>query len=443
MSYLSDYQEIFRNKTKRFFDKAQIYTQGILISHRRNIEQITDNLLDPNYFQMQHFITDSNWSYRKVIDTAAIQTSKSLPKVKLTGFIVDETGVEKKGDKSVGVGHQYCGNVGKTANSQVAVMGCLSNGDFASMVDARLYLPKDWCNDPERCEKAGIPEKERVFKTKIDLAYEMILHQLELGTSFDYVGADGFYGNDSDLARKVDLLGLIYMFDIHSNQPIYREKPELVLPESKGKRGPKPKLWKVKGQSIKVSEYIEDLEQNDWEEIKVRKTAKGTLRGLYHFAKVYIWNKQVNLIEERMLIVRRIRTSSGEEIKYSFTNANMAQYTPRALAYMQAQRFFIEHCIKESKFILGMDQFQTRKWMAWHHQVALNIMTMCFMLKEKLLCFNDIPLLSARDIKDWLCFNMMKEMTEMDVFRLMYNRHRRRQQAINSCYLKEYVNVSK
>ncbi len=91
VKYLSDYQYIFRNKTKTFFDKAQFYTQGIL---RRNIEKITDNLLDPNYFQIQHFITDSNWSYRKVIDAAAIQTSNSLFKVKLSGFFVDETGVE-------------------------------------------------------------------------------------------------------------------------------------------------------------------------------------------------------------------------------------------------------------------------------------------------------------------------------------------------------------
>jgi SRSO17 transposase len=96
--------------------------------------------------------------------------------VKLTGLILDETGTVMKGDKSVGVGWLYCGNVGKTANSQVAVMACLSNGDFASMVDARLYLPKDWSNDPERCEKAGIPEEERLFKTKLDLAYEIILH---------------------------------------------------------------------------------------------------------------------------------------------------------------------------------------------------------------------------------------------------------------------------
>jgi len=239
-----------------FFDKAQLYTQGVLVSHRCNIEQICDNLLEPNYFQMQHFISDSNWSYRDAIDIAAKQTSSSLRKVKLTGFLIDETGTEKKGDKSVGVGHQYCGNVGKTA--------------------------------------------------------------------------------------------------------------------------------------------------------------KGTLRGLYHFKKVYIWNKQENQIEQRLLIIRRMKTKSGMELKYSFTNADLIQYTPKALAYMQAQRFFIEHCIKEAKYILGMDQFQTRKWLAWYHQVALNIMIMCFMLKEKLLNFKELQLLSARDIKDWLCFNMTKELTEYD-----------------------------
>lgn len=378
-----------------------------------------------------------------MIDTAAKQASNTLRQVKLTGFLVDETGVEKKGDRSVGVGWQYCGNVGKTANSQVAVMGCLSNGDFASMVDARLYLPKDWSDDAQRCERAGIPEEERGFKTKIDLAYEMIVHQLELGTSFDYVGADGLYGNDYNLARKVDLLGLIYMFDIHNDQPVYLEKPELVLPERKGDRGPMPRRLTVVEQSIKVSEYIKGLVWDDWEEIKVRHTAKGTLRGLYHFAKVYIWDKQENQIEKRLLVIRRMKTKSGEEIKYSFTNANLIQYTPKALAYMQAQRFFIEHCIKEAKYILGMDQFQTRKWLAWYHQVALNIMTMCFMLKEKLFCFKDLPLLSARDIKDWLCFNLSKEMTEIEMMQLIFRRHRRRQWAINNCYLNEYLNVSK
>jgi len=399
--------------------------------------------MEPNYFQMQHFISDSHWSYQDVIDTAAIQTSNSLRKVKLTGYLIDETGVEKKGDMSVGVGWQYNGNVGKTANSQVAVMGCLSNGDFASLMDARLYLPESWCDDSERCDKAGIPEEEREFKTKIDLAYEMIVHQLELGTSFDYVGADGFYGNDCNLSRKVDLLGLTYMFDIHSNQRIYLEQPDLVLPERKSDRGPKPKRLTVTEESVKVSDYVSGLERDEWEEIKVRNTAKGSLKGLFHFSQVYIWNKDEDLIERRLLVVRKLKTKSGEDVKYSFTNADLVQYTSKALAYMQAQRFFIEHSFKEAKSILGMDEFQTRKWLAWYHQVALNIMTMGFMLKEKLFNFRDLPLLSARDIKDWLNFILAKEMTEIDMIQLIMNRHRRRQYAINSCYLKEYANVSK
>ena len=94
-------------------------------TRRCNIEEICDTLLVLNYFLMHHFISDPNWNHREVIDTAAIQTSDSLRKVKLTGFLVDETGGETKGDKSVGVGWQYCGNVGKIANCQVALMGSM------------------------------------------------------------------------------------------------------------------------------------------------------------------------------------------------------------------------------------------------------------------------------------------------------------------------------
>jgi len=145
--YLSDYQYFLKNKTKKFFDKAEKYTKRIFLSRERNIERICESQLDMEYFQMQHFISHSNWDARAVIDKSAMETSQALPKRKLTGLIIDETGSVKKGDKSVGIGWQYCGNVGKIANSQVAVMACLSNGDFASMVDARLYPPKDWCND--------------------------------------------------------------------------------------------------------------------------------------------------------------------------------------------------------------------------------------------------------------------------------------------------------
>ena len=199
------------------------------------------------------------------------------------------------------------------------------------------------------------------------------------------------------------------MLDIHRDQPVYLEKPELILPPGKSQRGREPKRLKATTQSLRVSEYCKGLKACHWKKLKVRNTAKGSLIGLYHFAKVFVRNKETNQIERRLLVIRKTSTGSGFELKYSFTNAETAQYTEKAIAYMQAQRFFIEHSIKESKQVLGLSQFQTRKWSAWQHQVALNIMTMCFMLKEKLHCFAEIPLLSARDIKDWLCFVLMKE----------------------------------
>ena len=441
--HITDYQLFFRNKTKEFFDKAKKYTYGLFTSSDRNIERICESLPETNYHQMQHFVSDSNWDARAVMNKVAQDTSFLLPSRKLTGLIIDETGIAKKGDKSVGVGWQYCGNLGKVSNSQVAVIACLSNGDFASMVDARLFLPKDWCNSPGRCNVAKIPEQDREFKSKTELAYDIALNQLELGTGFDFVGADGFYGNDPELADKLNDLGCLYMLDIHSDQFIFFEEPELVVPERKSSRGRKPKNRKPDVPSIRVDKYCQTLSKNDWKEIKVRNTAKGILKGKYHFCMVYVYNKIRNTFENRLLVIRKIKTKNGIETKYSFTNANLVQYTEKAIAYMQAQRFFVEHCIKECKYVLGMDQFQTRKWQAWHHQIALNIMVACFILKEKLANFWKIPLLSAADIKEWICFKLYRRMTDNEMIALIIDRHFKRQADINRYYEKQFRNVLK
>ena len=110
---------------------------------------------------------------------------------------------------------------------------------------------------------------------------------------------------------------------------------------------------------------------------------------------------------------------------------------------MQAQRYFVEHCIKESKYILGMNEFQSRKWQAGQHQVAMKIMVSCFFLKEKLLCFDDLPLLSAADIRDWLFFKFFQTRTDEEMIELMFFRHLRRQKDINRYYKDEFINVSK
>jgi SRSO17 transposase len=433
---VSSYNNFFKNKTKSNFNKVHLYIEGKVTSELNNIERISETL-DTEYHALHHFISDSNWDARAVMDQVAQDVSQSLPRQTLTGLLIDESGWVKKGDKSVGVGHQYCGNVGKTANSQVAVYGFLCNGKHASLVDCRLYPPASWTSDSERCRKADIPVKERTFKTKQELAADIIKHQLAMGITFDYVGADGLYGNDAAFAREINNMGLVYMLDIHSDQQIFLEGPELYLPERKTGKGPSPRKLKASTIHTTACKYIGSLEPADWKVIDIRHSAKGVLKGLFHFRKVYIWDKNTNTVENRLLVVSKRKTRNGEEIKYSFTNTSLGQYTEQTVACMQAQRFFVEHSFKEQKQILGMDQFQTRKWLPWHHQIALNMMVGCFMLKEKLLNQDEIPILSARDIMDFLFFNFYKEMTEDRLLRQLKERHKKRQYDIDLCYSKQ------
>jgi SRSO17 transposase len=438
-SYLSEYEHIFRSKTKRFSDKAKTYCFGIFMSELCNIERISEKM-SADYHQMQHFITESPWDHRELIDKVGLDVSGLLPKRKLTGLIIDESGWEKKGDKSVGVSRQYCGNVGKVSNCQVAVFGALSNGDFASMVDARMYLPSSWCQDLERCEKAGIPEADRIFKKKWEIGIDIIEHQQSLGTSFDYVSADGYYGNSIEFAEAIEAKGYVYMLDIHSDLTIYFEKSEIAIPPVKSNRGRKPSKEQPLAEGMRADKYRSELGESDWMALEVRNTAKGKLKGDYHFRTVYIFDEDNHRMLRRLLVIRRTVNKKGEyEYKYSFTNANLEQYTKEGIAYMQAQRFFIEQCIKENKQILGMDQYQTRKWLAWHHQIALNLLLSTFILKEKLYCFDDLPLLSARDIKKFIIFKLYRQMSEDDMIDQMYKRHYQRQKDITVAFEKQIL----
>jgi SRSO17 transposase len=397
-----------------------------------------------NYHQLQHFITESPWDHRQLMDEVSIEVSASLPKRKLTGLLIDESGWEKKGDKSVGVARQYCGNSGKVSNCQVAVFGSLSNGDYASMVDTQLYLPRDWSEDADRCQEAGIPEEERVFRKKWEIALDMIVHQAELGISFDYVGGDGYYGNSIEPAEGIEQLGYLYMLDIHSNQTIFLECPELEVPKRKGVKGRIPVHIKPTTTGISAQAYMSGWGKDEWAALSVRNTAKGVLKGDYHFCTVFIWDRERNQILRRLLVIRRTVSPKGDvEYKYSFTNANLEQYTKEGIAYMQAQRFFVEHCIKECKQILGMDQFQTRKWLAWQHQIALNFLVSSFLMKEKIEHADEIPLLSARDIKDILVFKLFRQITDEQFVDTMIERHQRRQMDINYAYGRQKSNLLK
>ena len=433
--YIPDIQYVFQVGKHNVQNTAIDYLKGLWPSYLSNLERISETGVCKDYFQLQHFISESPWEAQELMDFASNEASRKLKGSKLVGLHIDESGVRKKGKHSVGVAPQYCGNVGKIDNSQVAVFGALSQGDFATLVDSRLYLPKCWTSDKTRLDRAKVPVEHRKFKTKQELALDIINHQISIGARFDYLGGDAYYGADQKLTDVIDNMAIPFVMDIRENQHVFLEEPLLEVPQSKSKRGRKPRKLKANVVSMPVSKYVKTLTRLDFMELKVRNTTKGKLKFLYHFKTELIWDGVSKHASKRLLIIRKPAKKRKPEVAYSLGNVDLAQYTPEAIAYMQAQRFFIEHAFKEAKSVLGLNQFQTRKWIAWYHQVALNMLLLLFIFREKLLNFVDLPLLSAWDIRQIMSVLVISQMNSPDlVIKQIAYRHFIRQNDINRYY---------
>ena len=384
------------------YDKGLYYIKALFTTEKshRNIEKMTDGYPKVDYYKIQHFISESPWSAADAMADAAKDVNQLFEGRKHIAFVIDESGEEKKGIESVGVGHQYCGNLGKTCNSQVAVYGALTSDNMVSIIDTRLYLPKSWTDDGERCDKVGIPEDQRNFKTKPELALEIINAQRAAGIRFDWINADGLYGHDQKFLNALEELNELYVIDIHSNKSVFLEPFELEIKDKKEGRGRKPSRLLPNKKSINADEHIANLNQKDWQKVTLRNGAKGVLAVEAYMQRVYVFDEIKNKCSPKLLIVSREKNSKDKwEHKYAFSNAKDGDYTLEQLAFMLCHRFWVEHAFREAKQELGMTDYQVRGWLAWHHHMALVMMAMAFSLSEKITQKDEMPLLSTSDIR--------------------------------------------
>jgi SRSO17 transposase len=142
---------------------------------RKNMERMQAFVPDCKSRNLKQFLTHSKWEARSVIDHVAQNADALIGATQHAGLLIDESGFANQGSMSVGVSQQWLGRLDRVDNGQVAVFSVLAKDRFAIPVDVRLYLPRNWTDDPARCEKAGIPEAERVFRRKEQLAIEMVI----------------------------------------------------------------------------------------------------------------------------------------------------------------------------------------------------------------------------------------------------------------------------
>jgi SRSO17 transposase len=333
------YASHFRSKTRSVAKQSLQYLHGKFLGKGRgSMTDYAKIVPDCNNQSLQHFISNSPWDERPVIDQIQRDVIALIGDAVNGSLHVDECGLPKDGTESVGAARQYCGRLGKVENCQVGVFLGYVNGSYRTLIDEAIYLPKKWIEDWERREKCGVPE-DVVFKTKAELALEMIIHARDNGVPFGWIGMDSFYGEQSWLRDRIGAEGMIYIADIPVDTRVWLKKPETGIPERKGDRGPNPTKEKVlegEPDPIKVGELKDQLDAEQWSHVFVRDTERKKLWSNIVCIRVYpVVDKLPG--DELWLIIRR---SDGEgSIKYQFSNAPLDTSVER-LAQMSYSRYW-------------------------------------------------------------------------------------------------------
>lgn len=436
MDYCERYGQHFIGQGRNSIGHARDYLSGMMGTQRsKNMETFENDVAGSDYQGMEQFISSSPWDHRALLDDVAKDASDTLGDEKETGLFLDESSFLKKGRASVGVQRQWSGRAGKVENCQVGVFASLGRGAEFALIDFKLYLPESWAKDPERCAKAKIPEDQRAYQPKWRQALDLVKRARENQVKFGWVGADALYGNNHEFLNALEDAGERFMADIHCNHKLWVERPVFrTTPPAPGQRGRPAKRLKLEpGHDLSHHRRVDEICRENFEEksreISYRQGSKGVLTGRFYMAPVWVWDENTaGPPRERMLIVRE--DESGD-LKYSLTNFP-PDTDPQRLAYIQNQRYWIEHAFHEAKKELGMAQYQVRVWQGWNHHMALICLATVFMAKEKQTCRTSHPLLSCRDIVELLDHYLPRRHRDEDELHAqIQKRHAARQRDID------------
>jgi SRSO17 transposase len=345
---------------------------------------------------LHHMLTTSPWDYTRLMNDILKRSIKLLRTQKERIYILlDEVGYRKKGKHSACVGQQYLGCIGKNDNGQVAVTAALSAGDFYCPVAIELFMPKDWGTDPERRERAGIPDtKKQESKTVMGLRMIKKLYK-RLSADIECVVFDALYGISIDLLWQLAVKEIPFVGDVRENLSVYLSEPALKVAHRSG-RGRKSTKAHPDKEPIQVRDYLKKLTSEDFTLLTVRNGTKGILQARYHMRKVWVHHHPSESFLALHLLIRK---DADGRVKHSLGFFN-EKVTMKRMAKAQAQRVFVERIFEEGKNITGMGDYQTRSWTGFHRHAALSSLALLFLMEQKIGLRKTIGKITAYQIQE-------------------------------------------
>ena len=369
-AWLAPFLEVMGRKTRRTW--APLYLRGLLgPGERKSLQPMAARLGLSGHDQLQHFIASPAW------DDGPLWTVLAHEADRLVGgpgafLVVDDTALPKKGELSVGVARQYCGQLGKKANCQSLVSLTLAQNEVPVPVGLRLFLPDTWTDEPERCARAGVPKAEMTPRSKGEIALAELDRLRAAGVRFGTVLADAGYGASAEFRQALSERGLLWAVGIPRVQKVYSVAVQVTVPPGRRRR-PAP------SEEPRPAEEV--LAGLSWRRVTWRHGTKGALTARFAATRVRVgdgavWGNNRHLPGEEVWLVGEWR-SSGER-KYHLSNLG-PDTSLRMLASTIKARWVCEQAHQQLKQELGLGHFEGRSWTGLHRHALMTLIAFAYL----------------------------------------------------------------
>jgi SRSO17 transposase len=367
------------------------YCAGLILpGDRKSVEPMAARLeplrVQATHQSLHHLVAKANWSDQAVL--AAVR-SHVLPKMSQTGainaWIIDDTGFPKKGKHSVGVARQYCGQLGKQDNCQIAVTLSVANDQASLPIDYSLYLPEPWANDPQRRAQAGVPDAI-TFRTKPQIALAQIQTALAAGLPPACVLTDAGYGIDTAFRDGITALGMAYAVGIQSSTSLWPPGEQPLPAKPRGGRGRPPTRVRhsAEHKPISAKALAQALPEQAWRTVTWREGGNAALSGRFAAVRVRPAHRDLKRSEARAEEWFMVEWPEGDEApaKYWFSTLS-ADIALEDLVAITKRRWRIERDYQDLKQEIGLGHYEGRGWRGFHHHATLCIAAYGFLISER------------------------------------------------------------
>jgi SRSO17 transposase len=385
-------------------EPVRAYVTGLCLpGDRKSIEPMAARV-DPRHVRarhqsMHHFVANAPWDDAAVLRVARTTVLAALERHgPVAAWVVDDTGIPKKGRHSVGVARQYCGVLGKQDNCQVAVSVSVAHERASVSVAYRLYLPEAWARDRRRRRAAGVPAA-LAFQPKWQIALEQMAQLTAEGVPVAPVVADAGYGVVTAFRDQLTARGVPYAVGISSETTVWAPGRAPLPPRKYRGHGRPSSLMRrtARHRPLSVQALAQQLPTRAWYTVTWREGTRGPMRSRFAAVRVRPAHRDELRSTPRPEEWLLIEWPRAEVAPTKYWLSTLAPTATRGdLVQLAMLRWRIERDYQELKDEIGLDHFEGRSWRGFHHHAALCIAAYAFLAAERLAHFPPEPLAFLR-----------------------------------------------